>query len=152
MFRISRRLDYGIQMMILLAQQPDKKPQPTAILAEKLDIPLPFLHQIGHTLMQIGMIKSQPGPHGGLRLNQSPSDITVLRIAEALEGQLSVNSCVNCEGSCPKETQCAQLMLWRDLQQSITQTLSQITLADLAAQQQNLETPLAMPQRVARSR
>ena len=43
-------------------------------------------------------------------------------------------------------------MLWRDLQQSITQTLSQITLADLAAQQQNLETPLAMPQRVARSR
>jgi Rrf2 family protein len=80
MFRISRRLDYGIQLMIVLAQEAENKTQSTARLAEKLDIPLPFLHQIGHTLMQVGLIKAQPGPHGGLRLNQNPNDISILRL------------------------------------------------------------------------
>ncbi len=44
MFRISRRLDYGLQLMIALAQEPADRAQATATLSEKLQIPLPFLH------------------------------------------------------------------------------------------------------------
>ncbi len=68
MFRISRRLDYGVQLMVALANEDKNTPKPTAQLAESLNIPLPFLHQIGHTLMQAGLIKASPGPRGGLRL------------------------------------------------------------------------------------
>ena len=39
MFRISRRLDYGLQLMIALAQETDNRAQATAVLAEKLQIP-----------------------------------------------------------------------------------------------------------------
>ena len=89
MFRISRRLDYGLQLMIALANDADNKPQSTASLAEKLQIPLPFLHQIGHMLMQAGMIKASPGPHGGVRLNRPAGTITILQIVEILEGPVS---------------------------------------------------------------
>jgi len=60
MFRISRRLDYGLQLMIALAANGSERPIPSARLSEQLDIPLPFLHQIAHTLMQAGLIKALP--------------------------------------------------------------------------------------------
>ena len=66
MFRISRRLDYGLQLMVALAAPGTELPIPSAQLSEQLQIPLPFLHQIAHTLMQSGLIKASPGPRGGL--------------------------------------------------------------------------------------
>lgn len=91
MFRISRRLDYGIQLMVALADEDENKPQSTASLAKKLSIPLPFLHQISHSLMQAGFIKATPGPRGGVRLNQPASIISARQIVEALEGPISFN-------------------------------------------------------------
>src|SRR5512140_2589228 len=91
MFRISRRLDYGLQLMIALAQEPDNRPQATAILSEKLQIPLPFLHQIGRSLIQGRLIKATPGPHGGLRLNMPAEEITLLQIVETLEGPVCIS-------------------------------------------------------------
>lgn len=131
MFRISRRLDYGIQLMVTLAESENGKPLATAVLSEKLDIPLPFLHQIGHTLMQNGLIKATPGPKGGLRLNRKLEEITILQISEALEGPLCVNSCVNCDGICTQENRCAQKRMWTELQEKLTNYLNAITLKDL---------------------
>ena len=72
MFRVSRRVDYGLRLLIALASDSAEGPQSTASLAEKLDIPLAFLHQIGRSLIQAGILKASPGPGGGLRLNRSP--------------------------------------------------------------------------------
>lgn len=58
MFRISKRLNYGVQLMVALSRETENQPLATATLAERLSIPLPFLHQIGHALMQAGLIKS----------------------------------------------------------------------------------------------
>ena len=62
MFKVSRRLDYGLQLMIALAHNETNAPQATAVLSEQLHIPLPFLHQIGRALIQGGLIKATPGP------------------------------------------------------------------------------------------
>ena len=130
MFRISRRLDYGLDLMIALAAAPDDTPRPTAFLAEKLNIPLPFLHQIGHSLMQAGLVKASPGPHGGLRINQPSNAVSVLTIIEILEGSICVNpgepSAKDIDsGNCPTS------FVWDDLQKSITRQLSTITIEKL---------------------
>lgn len=135
MFRISRRLDYGMQLMIALAQETENAAQPTAQLAEKLQIPLPFLHQIGHTLMQAGLIKASPGPRGGLRLNQNAEDITILKIAETLEGPICINACLGCEEECPRQDECSAKLLWEEVQQKVIDVLSTTTLESLAAKQ-----------------
>ena len=85
MLKVNRRLDYGLTLMIALANEAEGKAQPTSVLAEKLQIPLPFLHQIGHALMQAKLIKASPGPHGGIRLSRAAKDITVLDIPAIME-------------------------------------------------------------------
>ncbi len=132
MFRISRRLDYGVQLMVALANEDKNTPKPTAKLAESLNIPLPFLHQIGHTLMQAGLIKASPGPRGGLRLNQEPNEITLLRISEALEGPICLNSCLSISEECEKYEDCSSKFMWANLQDQIITYLSQVTLASLS--------------------
>jgi len=128
MFRISRRLDYGVQLMVALASEEENHPIPTAALAEKLDIPLPFLHQIAHTLMQAGLIKASPGPRGGLRLSQSPESISLLRISETLEGPICLNPCLECGEECPRQQTCSAMPIWNGLQELIVKYLDCVHL------------------------
>lgn len=135
MFKISRRLDYGLQLMIALAGINDGRPQPSAKLAEKLQIPLPFLHQIAHTLMQSGLIKASPGPHGGLRLNQPAKSVTVLKITETLEGPVMLTPCLDCTDSCVRQDTCVSQAMWRELQKKVITHLDSVNLEQLANQQ-----------------
>lgn len=132
MFKVSRRLDYGVILMVALAKQGDDKPQPTGALAEALDIPLPFLHQIGHALMQAKLIKASPGPRGGIRLARPAGEISLLDIVDTLEGALSVIPCSICQDECERKDVCYSRLAWNSLQQVVTDHLAQIRLTDLA--------------------
>ncbi|MHB1118656.1 MAG: RrF2 family transcriptional regulator [Bellilinea sp.] len=131
MFRISRRLDYGLQLMIALAANDGDRPIPSARLSEQLNIPLPFLHQIAHTLMQSGLIKASPGPRGGLRLNSPADTITVLKIAEVLEGPVNIAPCVECPETCQRQESCATQSMWDDLQSKMINYMVTHTLEGL---------------------
>jgi Rrf2 family protein len=133
MFRISRRLDYGLQLMIALAQEPENRAQATAILADKLQIPLPFLHQIGRSLIQGRLIKATPGPHGGLRLNMTADEISLLQIVETLEGPICISPCLDGE-SCQRSEGCMSNPVWNDLQTRLVDHLTSVRLSTLAAQ------------------
>ena len=131
MFKISRRLDYGIQLMVALAETDQNLPIPTAKLSSQLNIPLPFLHQIGHTLMQSGLIKASPGPRGGLRLNQPAENITLLQITEALEGMVCLINCAECGQPRREEPPCTMKGLWDFLQGNLVNQLSGLRLSML---------------------
>jgi Rrf2 family protein len=148
MFRISRRLDYGLHLMLALAEGKDNIPQSTASLAEKLQMPLPFMHQIAHALMQSGLIKATPGPRGGLRLNQSSSEISILNIVEALEGPIMLNPCRETEDCCPRQENCNAQPVWGDLQQKIVLHLAGISLDSLLANREQFVLPVSMTQSV----
>ena len=139
MFRISRRLDYGLQLMIALASEPENRAQATAVLAEKLQIPLPFLHQIGRSLIQGRLIKATPGPHGGLRLNVSPEEISLLQIVETLEGPVCISPNLDDEASQRQET-CASNAVWNNLQAHLLEHLSSIQLSAL------IGNPVSLPE------
>jgi Rrf2 family protein len=130
MFRISRRLDYGLQLMIALAGEPENRSQATALLAQKLNIPLPFLHQIGRSLIQGRLIKATPGPHGGLRLNGPAEEITLLQIVETLEGPVCISPNPDCDASSRPETW-ASSNVWNGLQARLIEHLSAIRLVSL---------------------
>jgi len=139
MFRISRKLDYGIQLMVALAKEAEGKPIPTAKLSEILEIPLPFLHQIGHSLMQAGLIKASPGPRGGIKLSLPAVDISVLEIVESLEGKICLNSCIADEDICQKIDDCNAKNMWSTMQGQIINFLGGINLDILAKQELSAE-------------
>lgn len=133
MFRISRRLDYGLQLMIALSQETDNRAQATAILAEKLQIPLPFLHQIGRSLIQGRLIKATPGPHGGLRLNLPADEISLLQIVETLEGPVCISPSLDGDNS-QRSDGCMSNPVWTELQTRLVDHLSSVRLSSLASQ------------------
>jgi len=136
MLRVNRRLDYGLTLMIALANDAEGKAQPTSVLAEKLKVPLPFLHQIGHALMQAKLIKASPGPHGGIRLSRPAEEITLLDIVETLEGSVNVVPCPDCQDVCPVDCDklevCYSRLAWLSLQKIVTKHLSQMRLSEVA--------------------
>ncbi len=150
MFRISRRLDYGLHLMVALAAEKENRPQSTASLAEGLQMPLPFMHQIAHALMQASLIKATPGPRGGLRLNQTAKDISILNIVEALEGPITLNPCLDCnEGGCPRQEDCATRIVWDELQQKIVLQLASVSLESLVAELQPVPVSFPLDQTVS---
>jgi len=132
MFRISKRLNYGVQLMVALSREAENQPLATATLAERLSIPLPFLHQIGHALMQAGLIKALPGPKGGVRLGRQPELISLLNIVEALEGVIDLYPSplsVNESSPVPEKI---PLHIWNDLQQKMVFYFGGISLDQLS--------------------
>ncbi len=141
MFRISRRLDYGLQLMIALSQEVENRAQATAVLAERLQIPLPFLHQIGRSLIQGRLIKATPGPHGGLRLNLPANEITLLQIVETLEGPICISPCLDGD-PCLRQENCMSSPVWSELQTRLVDYLSSVRLSELAAQPEGVSVPV----------
>jgi Rrf2 family protein len=133
MFRISKRLDYGLQLMVALARETENRLLATATLSERLNIPLPFLHQIGHVLMQAGLIKALPGPKGGLRLSRSAGSITVLNVVEAIEGNVELNPNPMNTNRTNRDGGDTIAPVWEDLQSKILNYLDGITLEQLLA-------------------
>lgn len=133
MFKISRRFDYGLQVMLALVSTADQ-PIATAALSRELNIPLPFMHQIIHTLMQKGLIRTTPGPRGGIRLNRAPDTISIREIMEALEGPIRLSPCLEDPSACDRRDTCVFFPIWAGLQKSINETLEGLTLDYLAGQ------------------
>jgi Rrf2 family protein len=121
--------------MVALAKESEGKPIPTAKLSEVLEIPLPFLNQIGHSLMQAGLINASPGPRGGIRLSQSAQEISILAIAESLEGKICLNNCLSENDICQKIDDCTSRTMWSTMQDQIVHFLGGINLDVLAKQE-----------------
>ena len=145
MFRISRRLDYGIKLMVALAQDDENLPKSTSKIAKNLQIPLPFLHQIGHSLMQSGLIKATPGPKGGLRLNLPAEDISILQITESLEGPICLNNSFENGNECEQDGNYSTQNMWSHMQEQIIGYLDGVSLYDLAKPDYSDRLPLNSP-------
>ena len=117
--------------MIALAQDPTNRSQATANLAEKLQIPLPFLHQIGRSLIQGRLLRATPGPHGGLRLNLPAEEITLLQVIETLEGPVCLSPLDTDGESVPESTMTSPV--WNELQGQLTHHLASVRLSTLAS-------------------
>lgn len=136
MLKVSRRLNYGLQLMIALASETEQASIPTATVSQQLGIPLPFLHQIAHTLMQSGLIKATPGPKGGLHIGRNPETISLWDIIEALEGKLSSPTSEPDENGEMNEAKMIACSTWETIGNNIFETLKGVKLSDLAIEKQ----------------
>ena len=137
--KLSSTSDYGIRALVDLAQQDGGAPIPSAEIAERQGIPPSLAGQVLGRLRAAGFIISARGAQGGHQLAQSPEDIRLDRVLEALEGPLTLAACLErgaqngraserCTGAA------AQVRLWDDVRAAILNTLADRTIADLAAE------------------
>jgi Rrf2 family protein len=71
------------------------------------------------------------GAEGGYCLTKTPQEITVAAIIAALEGPVALTECAHPLQRCRQNNTCQLKHNWQTINQFISNTLAQITLADM---------------------
>ena len=131
MLRISRLTDYATVILASLAGEPERVQTATA-LAEHTKIAAPTVSKLLKQLQRANLVTSTRGLHGGYQLARPATDITAADILDALEGPVALTDCAAGHGNCGIEHSCRVGRVWQRLNQAIRQSLSEVTLAQLA--------------------
>jgi Rrf2 family cysteine metabolism transcriptional repressor len=129
--KLSTRTRYGVRFMLEIAANEDRSPVLLKKVAERQDISEKYLSQIVIPLKNSGLINSSRSGERGYTLGREASSITVLDIAEVLEGDLSPVGCVKHPELCARNEACVSKTVWEKLYDAIRKTLSDVTLKDL---------------------
>jgi FeS assembly SUF system regulator len=132
MIRLSRITDYGIVLMVRLAQNPDDEARNARNLASEAELPAPVVSKVLKTLARAGLLSSQRGSKGGYTLARNAEDISVPEMITALEGPISLTECSAHPGVCSQESSCGVREPWQRINSAVHDALSKITLADIA--------------------
>lgn len=134
MIRFSTRAEYGLRMMMDLARQHGRGPQPLTEIARHESLPAAYLEQLAGKLRRAGLVVSTQGAHGGYELSRPPAAITVGEVMRVLEGPISPMVCAT-EGEtdplCERQTFCGANVVWERVRDSVAQALDSLTLVDL---------------------
>ena len=131
MLRFTKRADYGLMAIHYIAVNDGLGAVSAKKIAEEFQIPPELLAKILQRLAKRRLIVSQNGPKGGSVLSRQPDAITVGEVVRALEGPISIVSCLDHSG-CPQELRCNLRRPVQKLQAAISQMLDTMTLAELA--------------------
>jgi Rrf2 family protein len=134
--RLSKRGEYGIRAMLLLAAtSPPGELVQIKQIALKENIPLKYLEQILLTLRHAGLLHSRMGAGGGYHLAKSSQDITLGQIIRTLDGPIAPVTCVSqmayepCD--CPDESTCGLRMAMLDVRNVMSRILDETSLDDV---------------------
>jgi Rrf2 family protein len=91
--RLSDGVEWGVHVCTLLAALPDDAALPAAKLAEYHGVPSAYLAKHLQALAGAGVLRTVKGAKGGYRLAKPPTEITVLEVVEAIDGDESAFRC-----------------------------------------------------------
>ncbi|WP_144393255.1 Fe-S cluster assembly transcriptional regulator IscR [Pleionea sediminis] len=129
---------YAVTAMLDLAIHAESKPITLSEISERQGISLSYLEQLFAKLRKNELVKSVRGPGGGYQLFNSPADIVVAKVIDAVNESTDVTACGG-KGNCHDGKQCITHDLWCELSEQIHQFLSGITLQNVIDKQKAKE-------------
>src|SRR5581483_1764869 len=151
MLNLTKRVDYGLIALTHLACVEKAEPQVGASstarlsvrgMAEAYTMSQPLLANVMKDLTRLGFVRSVRGTKGGYELAFPPEQLTVGRVAEALEGPFRLTECVQAQegvdahaASSPSCNVFGSCLIKRSLylvHTKIRDALYGVTIADLA--------------------
>jgi Rrf2 family protein len=122
-----------------VARLPKGERAPTALIASRQKIPLPFLAKIVSQLAVKGILEATRGASGGVSLARLAEDITLREVVEAIDGPITLNRCTRDPAGCDLSSGCPLHLVFCEAQQLLVDRLSSLTFADVARQAEQLE-------------
>jgi Rrf2 family protein len=133
---ISKKTKYALKALGYLAEYSTGEPILISELAKEEAIPKKFLEAILVALRKGGVLKSKIGKGGGYMLALPPSQITIGKVVNILEGGFALVECLNdnvkvvCE-ECGDPAFCGIRLVMSDVKTAIDSVLESTTLADM---------------------
>lgn len=122
-----------IRAFVFMAVQAEDVYVGAAAVAREIDAPQNYLGKVLQQFVQAGVLDSQRGANGGLRLTAGGKDLTLFDIVEPIEHLTRQPSCFMgklCCGPMP----CKNHKAWADLHDSYVKFLKNLTIGDLVRQ------------------
>lgn len=123
--------DYAMRLLVHLARDASARPLPARTLAEAQEVPAHFAYKILNQLTAAGITRRTMGAHGGFRLGRSPERISLLQVAEAIQGPLVTRKCVLDSGACSRRSGCPVSLKLRRLQDELAASMERLTLQEI---------------------
>lgn len=127
--KLTTRGHYSVKALLDLSLQPKFRPTSVRAIAQRQDIPAPYLEKLLIELRRAGLVNSVRGAQGGYQLACEPAQISLGQILEAVGETIE---------PLPRHTPDASqaedwvtFTLWHRLHQKLKEALYTISLADL---------------------
>ena len=128
MIKVSKKSQYGLRAMVLLAKNYKSKKMVSARTISKQEgIPFEFLEKIILQLEKAKLVRGKKGVQGGYILSEKPKNISANDIVSVLEGQKDSVDCT----LCGRKKDCLTKNVWTKVTLELNKTLNSITLAEL---------------------
>lgn len=128
---VSKTLDYAVRSLSFIGSKGAGRVSYMKEISRSENIPLSYLAKVMRVLVRDGIVRSIVGPDGGYVLTRPPEDITLMEIYEAVMGPLKIIDCLNEGYRCNMGKNCAQILLWVRLQNSIEDVLKNTKLSEI---------------------
>jgi FeS assembly SUF system regulator len=134
MIRLTKLTDYGLVVLTHFANALDRKVWNARDVAQEVHLPVPTVSKLLKAFARGGLLKAHRGVHGGYSLVKKPEAVTLPEIVEILEGPVAITECQEGGGdtSCLLQSLCPLRPTWAELNETVRQSLQNVTLADLA--------------------
>lgn len=129
--KVSTKIQYGIRLMFQLALRYGQGYAFLHDIARRENMSEKYLSLIVIPLRAQNLVASTRGSHGGYMLAKPPHAVSMLDIIRALEGGFELVSPARPSHDPTPAARCIEREVWQSLQRTISDTLSNITLADL---------------------
>ncbi len=135
---ITQQADYAVRAVLELALNVQDARIFSSEIARRQGIPAPFLTKIFSRLAAAGIVATQRGVNGGIRLTRPADQVTLLQVVEAIDGPISLNRCVRNPEECGRNATCAVHPIWLKICADLRAQLHTIHFAKLAADAQSI--------------
>ncbi len=131
MIKLSKLADYALLVLHQLGTHAGER-LTAKQLAALTDLPLPTVRKVLALLLPAAVVDSSIGVQGGYALAQPLSEITLLAVLHAVDGDWALTACQEVQGGCRHDQHCSLRHSWQVVNAWLMQMLGQITVAEMA--------------------
>lgn len=139
---LSKSCVYGMRAGLYLASHSNGQYTSIKEMSGRLDISFHFLTKILQQLNSAGLVESQKGPNGGVRLTMSGEEVSLYDIVVAIDGKELLTECALGLPGCGTGRPCPLHEKWADTRDGIRKMLENTNLVELAQKSKELNLRL----------
>lgn len=122
LLEVSKRYDEGVRSWVSVTE-----------LADVLTASRHTLHKVVKRLVTAGFLESSRGPMGGVKLQRPPSQIRLIEVMEAVDGEFHDGGCLFARRVCAPTALCQFCGITTDLEKVVRDYFENTTMADLTS-------------------
>jgi Rrf2 family protein len=132
MLKLSKKADYALIAVRHLAKHGAGEACSASDISSACGISGTLMAKVLQKLAKAGLVASRHGSGGGYQLARNPSEISAFEVINAIDGPLTITSCVTTRGECDQALTCTVKEPLRRVNDSILQILKTVTISQMS--------------------